>query len=103
MFLLITNWTVKPEWSTIDHNCIYFEISNHRKAKRIKRREKQYNIKTANWDKFITEVNRLFNVKLERDLNRMMPEKAVNKFTKTLINVCDKCIRHRKMVNRSIL
>lgn len=106
MLALVDDWQVDEGVTSSDHNTLNFKI-HLRKAKGIiiNRTTRVFNTKKANWSEFHEKLAQLF---LELQINKAEIEKLrdgaqidnfTEKFTKTIIEACNKTIPLKNIID----
>lgn len=99
---VISEWKVRQDCATSDHNIITFKFELVTKERRKFYKKDIYNIKRARWDNFERLVEEKFNDKTVNEILTMDSEKASNLFMTTLKEVCDKSIPKKKGAKKAV-
>lgn len=83
----IKNWRVRKDCTVSDHNLITFEYDLLSEERRSFYTQDRYNIKKADWDKFVSLSEAQFNDDMIDDIANLEPERAVELFASALDSI----------------
>ncbi|KAK2577666.1 hypothetical protein KPH14_000717, partial [Odynerus spinipes] len=92
----IVNWSVTSKCLTSDHNLILFDVIDSRLNSRQINRENTtcagFNLKRADWDRFVEKLEIAFSNEFLENIKKLEPETAVRHINKDLQDVCSQTI-----------
>lgn len=99
----IVSWKVVSDYTVSDHNAIFFNIAGETNTHRVViNEEKYYNTKKADWDTFALLLKEHFTPQVKKQLRDEHPDHAVQLLSRKLYLVCNKTIKFKKKMIRSV-
>lgn len=99
----IVSWKVVIDFTVSDHNAIFFNIAGVTDIRRdVISEEKYYNIKKDDWTSFALLLKEHITPQVKRRLRDEHSDRAVQLLFKKLYLVCNKTIKFKKRMIRSV-